>query len=317
MRIAKKIAQLMIEALVKCFSILVSPLAYYISKDPDMKSRIFNIAQARGLHIVPANYESPIPNTAELPDRLWNSYFPVSDGFQLDQKSQLNLISRLAKYGNEMSDTPANVRVAHEYYWNNPMFGAMDAIVYHAMIREFKPKQVLEVGGGYSTMVAAKAAILNGNTKLRVIEPHPIEPLKKGCPGLAQIITEPVQNVHLSEFEALIENDILFIDDSHICKTGSDVNHIILTVLPRLKPGVIIHLHDIFLPWEYAKQWVLNRKTFYTEQYLLYAFLLFNKSFETVLALQYLEKMAREQLKEAFPFSPVIGGGSFYIRRLK
>ena len=195
------------------------------------------------------------------------------------------------------------------------MFPPGDAVVYYSIIREFKPNIVIEVGAGYSTLVASKAALRNGNTRIWVIDPYPPEFLKTEIPGLERLMIQPVQEVPLSVFESLGQNDILFIDSTHICKTGSDVNYIVLDVLPHLCSGVLVHFHDIYLPYEYPEIWVKKEKIFYSEQYLLGAFLMFNEAFEILLSNIYLGREYHEQLQTAFPFSPSVGGGSLWLRR--
>jgi len=120
------------------------------------------------------------------------------------------------------------------------------------------------------------------------------------------------------EFGKLKENDILFIDSSHVLKIGSDVQYEYLDILPRLSKGVIVHVHDIFLPAEYPKEWVLKDYIFWTEQYLLQAFLAFNDSFEVLWAGHYMHLKYPNKLEDAFSYKrderlP----GSFWMRKIK
>jgi hypothetical protein len=155
----------------------------------------------------------------------------------------------------------------------------------------------------------------NGDTKLICIEPYPGEILRNGFPGLTTLIERPAQEITLNEFEALGANDILFIDSSHVSKIGSDVNYLYLEILPRLKPGVIVHMHDIFLPQEYPTVWITQKMRFWNEQYLLQAFLAFNSGFEVLLANNYLGRTHRAEMQATFQKSPWRGGGSLWIRR--
>jgi predicted O-methyltransferase YrrM len=156
------------------------------------------------------------------------------------------------------------------------------------MIRHFKPKRIIEIGSGYSTRLSAQAILKNREInasyecELTAIEPYPSEVLRTGFPGLSRLITDEVQSVSLAEFEKLEEKDILFIDSSHVLCIGSDVQYEILDILPRLKKGVIVHFHDIFFPLEYHQEWVLKEMRFWSEQYLLQAFLMFNDSFKVL-----------------------------------
>jgi hypothetical protein len=124
-----------------------------------------------------------------------------------------------------------------------------------------------------------------------------------------------VQEVELELFQQLGAGDVLFIDSSHVVKTGGDVNYLYLEVLPRLRPGVVVHVHDIFLPGEYRKDWVTEEFRFWTEQYLLQAFLAFNSEFEVLLCNSYLGRYHRPALQNVFPKAPWWGGGSFWMQR--
>lgn len=106
--------------------------------------------------------------------------------------------------------------------------------------------------------------------------------MQSGFQGLSRLIAKPVQELPLSQFQELDENDMLLIDSSHVIRTGGDVQYEYLEVLPRLKQGVIVSFHDVFLPAEYPKDWLLRRRLFWTEQYLLQAFMMFNSSFEVL-----------------------------------
>jgi hypothetical protein len=187
--------------------------------------------------------------------------------------------------------------------------------VLYCMVRHFQPNLVLEVGSGFSSRVSAQAALRNGHTKLVCIEPYPDEVLRRGFPGLTSLIPKKVQDVELSYFEELGPGDILFIDSSHVARIGGDVNYLYLEVIPRLKPGVIVHVHDIFFPLEYRRDWVINELRFWTEQYLLQAFLAFNPEYEVLFCNTYLDHKHRGELQATFPNSPWWGGGSFWMRR--
>jgi hypothetical protein len=171
------------------------------------------------------------------------------------------------------------------------------------------------VGSGFSSLVLGQAAEKNKNSDLICIEPFPREFLREGFPGLQSSIEKKIQDIGLEFFSQLASGDILFIDSSHTVKIGGDVNYLFLEVLPRLNPGVIVHVHDIFLPFEYRRDWVLDEFRFWTEQYLLDAFLMFNAEFEVIMANSYLSHYHEDDLKAAFPDLSSWGGGSFWMRR--
>ncbi|MBK8266821.1 MAG: class I SAM-dependent methyltransferase [Planctomycetes bacterium] len=129
-----------------------------------------------------------------------------------------------------------------------------------------------------------------------------------------RFIAKPVQEIELSLFESLRENDVLFIDTTHVSKIGSDVNHLYFNVLPRLAPGVMIHIHDIFLPGEYPRDWIKNNRYFWNEQYLVHALLLFTSQFEILLANTFLRERHPGEFARAFPALPRQNGGSLWLR---
>ncbi|RQV98982.1 class I SAM-dependent methyltransferase, partial [bacterium] len=299
------------EDLVHLLSLLLIPIARNGLKDQATGTRLFYIAESMDVHILPVHYYSPLPHTTEIPQWNWQTRF--EQGVDFNVQSQLRLISLLHDYAKEMTDIRSEYdeNLPNEFYWNNPAFGAMDAVIYYSMIRHFKPKRVLEVGGGYSSLVALKARRANIETIVDVIEPYPLDFLKSASQGLNRLIKLPVQEVPMIEFECLAANDILFIDSTHISKSGSDVNWIILNILPRLKPGVIIHFHDITLPWDYPREWVQQKRIFYNEQFLLLALLINNPAFEILLSNYLLGAEHSDELQKAFPFLSIWGGGSF------
>lgn len=232
----------------------------------------------------------------------------------------------VSKFKNEYGQFPRNqTGVPYEYYLDNGAFESVDGEILYCIIRRFKPRRIYEIGSGYSTYLSAQAVQQNAREdsgyqcELVAIEPYPNEILKAGFPGLTKLISKEVQDVHLSEFEKLTENDILFIDSSHVLRIGNDVQYEYLDILPRLDKGVIVHAHDIFLPAEYPKQWILRDRRFWTEQYLLQAFLAFNDSFEVLWASSYMHLNYPDKLEEAFSSyrKDQTWPGSFYIRKTR
>lgn len=273
-----------------------------------VNKRYFPLWEDRGYHVTPVHFCEPIPDTRTLKKDLWKRYSELP-GLNMNEKRQLEILAVFAsQFSSEYNRFPIKGTFPRsEFYVDNPWFGAVDAEIYYCMIRHFKPSRIIEIGSGYSTMLAAQAVKRNAiendgyDCLLLAIEPHPGEVLKRGFPGLSQLVTERVQDVPISEFIKLNENDILFIDSSHVLKIGSDVQHEYLEILPRLKKGVIIHVHDIFLPAEYREDWVLQNYTFWNEQYLLQAFLVFNETFETIWAGHYMHLFHPDKLEKAFP----------------
>ena len=160
------------------------------------------------------------------------------------------------------------------------------------MIRHFKPKQIIEIGSGFSSMVMldTNELFFENQIKCTFIEPYPkrlYSLMKSSDKSLYTIIESDIQNISLDVFEKLESGDILFIDSTHVSKTGSDVNYILFEILPVLKTGVLIHFHDVFYPFEYPKKWVFNGVN-WNENFLLRAFLMYNQQFEIILFTRYL-----------------------------
>jgi len=248
-------------------------------------------------------------------------------GVDIKEEEQVKMLSRFSsRFKNEYESLPRfPTKVKHQYYLRNHTFESVDGEVYYSMIRHFKPRKIFEIGAGYSTYLAAQAILKNKEEddcykcELVAIEPYPNDVLERGFPGLSKLLPRKVQEIPLSEFEKLRQNDILFIDSSHVLRIGSDVQYEYLDILPRLNRGVIVHIHDIFLPLEYPKKWILKDHFLYTEQYLLQAFLAFNDTFEVLWAGEYMHLKHPDKLKEAFSsYKPSkTKPGSFWIRRIK
>jgi predicted O-methyltransferase YrrM len=266
--------------------------------------RSFRFWERRGVHVVPVHFYEPIPDTGRLDPNLWEGAREML-GVDLRLDEQLRRLERFAeRYRHEYERFPLeSTGRPHEFFDDNGQFASTDAEVLHCMIRHYRPRRVVEVGSGFSSLVTAAALLLNAREdgiegELICIEPYPNETLRAGFPGLTRLIAEPVQAVPLAYFEELEANDVLFIDSSHVVAIGSDTTREILDILPRLKPGVLVHFHDIFSPIEYPRNWVLDEHRFWNEQYLLEAFLSFNDRFEILYAGSYLHVFQPQKLVE-------------------
>ena len=277
---------------------------------------LFRRWERRGFHVTPVHFYKPIPDTQSLPETLWTHPSDLA-GVEMNETTQLELLREyIPKFRDEYEQLPTSSPGKDRgFYVNNTLFGGVDALVAYCMVRHFKPRTIIEVGSGFSSLVLGQAAERNKRAGLICIEPFPREFLREGFPGLRSLIEKKVQDIELEFFAQLESDDILFIDSSHTVKIGSDVNYLFLEVLPRLRPGVIVHVHDIFLPFEYRRDWVLDELRFWSEQYLLQAFLQFNSEFEVLMANSYLNHYHEEDLKAAFPALERWVGGSFWMRR--
>jgi methyltransferase family protein len=276
----------------------------------------FSLWESKGFHVTPVHFYEPIPDSRELSGKLWQQPLALA-GVDMNEASQRRLLCEIfptfqKEYQQIPLDSPGE---KNRFYLANGHFEGLDPLLAYCLVRHFKPRKIIEVGSGYSTLILAEAARANGSTELHSIEPYPLEFLTQGVAGLASLLAKKVEEVDLSVFTELNPGDCLFIDTSHVVRIGGDVNFLFLEVLPRLKPGVIVHVHDIFFPFEYPKDWVIGRRRFWTEQYLLQAFLAFNAEFEVLVSSGYLKARFPEELKSVFPTGDPWSGGSFWMRR--
>ena len=173
------------------------------------------------------------------------------------------------------------------FHLNNPGYGAFDAIMLYGMLREARPRRIIEIGSGFSSaaMLDLNELVLGGAVEFTFIDPEMKrlrELLREGDAVRAILIEQRIQDVPLKAFAALGENDVLFIDSSHVSKIGSDVNRIFFDILPSLAPGVLIHFHDITGTLEYPRDW-FDQGRAWNEQYLLRSFLMYNPAFRVEL----------------------------------
>ncbi len=277
------------------------------------------LTQKFGINLTHHHYYGPVPDARYLEGAtdLWEKASDLP-GIDLNDENHLRFLNEIfPQYQNEFDFSLNKTGNPHDYFINNGAFGLVSATVLHSMVRHFKPETVLEVGSGNSTYVSARASLLNADggqsTQVVSIEPYPNPVLRNGFPGLTKLVSMKVEEVGLDPFTQLKSGDILFIDTSHVVRTGGDVNFLYLEVLPRLEKGVIVHIHDIFLPKEYPRDWVIGQQRYWTEQYLLQAFLAFNSHFEVLWCGSYAYLKFLDELKKAFPPPEGLGSRENYF----
>ena len=239
-----------------------------------------------GFDLVWRDVYSPIPDVGALPADTWVR--PRSlPGIDWRPHAQRELLSSLSP---ELS----HFDVPPPYAQRNYSYDGADAQVLFAMIRSQRPNKIIEIGAGYSTLVISAAvrslAAEGHEVVFRSVDPFPpsmLSPLPEGLDALAAV---RAQSLPMSDFTALEPGDVLFLDTTHVVKVGGEVNWLFLEILPQLKPGVLIHVHDIFLPFEYPREWLENRGYYWAEQYLLQALLSGSDTFEVLLALHWLSR---------------------------
>jgi hypothetical protein len=242
-----------------------------------------------GYHIRKSHFYEPLPDFSAIQEADILKRRSLSH-IDWDWDRQLQLIQKLEVYSSEIQSIHAgSVRLAsgHSFPFLNDAYVELDAAIYYAIIRHLKPNQIIEIGSGYSTQIASLAIAQNQQEhypgQITCIEPYPPSYLvNEGLP--IHLIQQPIELIDLSCFEQLNPGDILFIDSTHMVKFGSDVCREILDILPMLKPGVWIHIHDIFFPYDYPPKWLMQERRAWNEQYLVEAFLAYNQHFCVQLA---------------------------------
>ena len=267
----------------------------------------------------PGHFYSPIPDFDWVKENI-ETLFPenptLGPEVDINEQGQKDILCKFSEYVGDF-EFPEEKSDEFRYYSKNEMFGYSSGLILFCMIRHFKPKRIFEIGSGHTSalMIDTNERFMDHQMKLTFIEPYTdrLNSLikdkdKKTC----SIFEKKAQEVPASYFEQLEENDILFVDSSHVTKFGSDVNHIFFNILPILKPGVVIHFHDICWPFEYPKDWVLHRRA-WNEAYLLRAFLQYNNKFEIINFGQYLCRYHSQFYLEQTGIDHA--GGSIWLRK--
>jgi len=281
---------------------------------------------ASGALPMPVHFYSPVPDIKDLKKRnIWSRRSNMA-GIDFQPERQLAFMAEIgAKFGDECqwSHEPHD---SLSFHTNNSGFSYGCASVLYSMIRYCNPHNVIEVGSGNSTRVIAQALRRNraesGVGEFIVVDPYPSEDTQR-VPGIDRFIVERVELLDESIFDLLGANDILFVDSGHTVRAGGDVNYLILDILPRLKPGVVVHFHDIPMPFEYNETYFTNPsfRMFWTESYLLQAFLSLNDKYETLLAMSWIMADQRDAFAAAFRYFDakihINSSSSYWIRRIR
>jgi predicted O-methyltransferase YrrM len=270
------------------------------------------------------HYYSPAPDPRDLAaeprrSQIWPPTPRETVGIDWRDAEQVELCRQVFARQERLAFAAEETGDPTVYFTSNDQYPALDAWLLEGMLRHLRPSRMIEVGSGYSTLVTARVnrEHLDGRMRFTCIEPYPREFLTQGVPGVTDLRVEKVQDTPLEVFDDLGDGDVLFIDTSHTVKTGGDVPWLFGEVLPRLRPGAVAHVHDVFLPGDYPQPWVLDGWG-WNEVYLVRAFLAFNDEFEILAGAQYLHQRHRDLLLEAFPGLPPEehrSGGALWLRR--
>jgi hypothetical protein len=270
-----------------------------------------------GVFPIRDHYYEPLFNSRRL-------VRPLTDerslpGIDWNVSGQLELLGRM-HFGSELRDLGHRKTSDGTFHFSNGNFESGDAEYWYGLLRLRQPSRIIEIGSGYSTLMAAKAVRRNQEEdpgyrcELTCVEPYEMPWLERL--GVT-VVRRRVEEVGASFFADLGENDVLFIDSSHMIRPQGDVLFEYLELLPSLRKGVLVHVHDIFSPRDYLAQWVVDEVLFWNEQYLLEAFLTGNPGWRIVGALNYLHHHHYDQLKAQCPFlTPEREPGSFYFEKI-
>jgi len=269
----------------------------------------------------PGHFYSPVPSNTDI-ERAVSADASSEEitGINFRELQQLRLLDRLAKYYGEIP-FPADKVPRFRFAFNNPSYSWSDAIILFCMIREIKPRRIVEIGSGYTSalMLDTNELFFNNAINCTLIEPyadllHSL--LRPADLNNIQLISRPLQEVEHSFFDDLRANDILFIDSSHVVKAGSDCQMIFSSILPALAQGTLVHFHDVFANFEYPADWLREGRG-WNEQYILRAFLQFNSEFRVKLFTPLLISKYPHWFHEHMPNCFLNTGGHIWIERME
>jgi len=272
----------------------------------------------------PGHFYSPICDPAELRRHYYHDpdTTPLPSavpGIDLAHDAQLRLWENWAAF---LPEARALVtRDQHKRYQTPSIsYGEGDAIIYCCMLRHLRPAQLIEIGSGSSSVVALDTfdRFFAERPRCRFIDPYPALLRSMLTPqdnATVEIVESPIQDISAATFEVLGGNDILFIDSTHIVKTGSDVAYELFEILPRLRSGVVVHFHDVFYPFEYPRLWALDRNYSWNEIYALRAFLTGNRDWEILFFNDYFARTERARVVQDAPEVLANPGGGLWLRR--
>jgi hypothetical protein len=253
--------------------------------------------QGRGYHLQRRDYYSALNDLPFLRENwdLWHER-PMPAGIGWDLEAQLGRVRAIRRFFPELADVPLNAPEGPPaYHWQNDFWRGADAIVQYGLLRERQPRRIVEIGAGWSSLLMARALERNRGEGAPApivdqVEPFPRRDLLSALPAGWRRHEVILQRADLALFDALGAGDVCFYDGSHVARAGSDVVFFFFEVLPRLRPGVLVHVHDVFWPDDYPDEWVFERGQTWNEQYVLQAFLMYNEAFVPLICNSWLSR---------------------------
>jgi hypothetical protein len=274
------------------------------------------LEEQHGVHVLPVHFYTGVPSIAEIEGSFeYREPAPFADPHLFDHDRLSAVLEELCPYAEEFAPPAGgDPERCGEFFWDNGQFSFSDAMAYYCMVRRYRPATVVEVGSGFSTLVARAALERNGGGRLVCVEPSP-RPFLTALPDV-EIVCAPAQSLDLRFYEdRLGDGDMLVIDSTHTVKTGSDCVHLYLRVIPRLDRDLLVHAHDVFLPHPMPRDWLLEKQLFWGEQYLLLALLTDNPRATVLYGSAYHNNAASKPLLDRLMGDKwPSGGGSLWFR---
>lgn len=270
--------------------------------------------ESAGVCLVPSGYYYPVPTLQDIEESFeYREPRPFFDGALFDKDALARNLRALLPFAREFDPpTEGDCEEPDGYHWGASTFSDADAMAYYCMLRRARPRRVVEVGAGFSTLIATQALGVNGRGRVLCVDPEPPGFLA-GRPGVT-LLREKAQDLNPGFFNRhLKDGDVLFIDSTHTVKTGSDVVHLYLRVLPRLTSRVLVHVHDVFFPRPLPKPWLLERHLYWGEPYLLYAYLLDNPRVRVLFGSTLNRLLHRRLLEQLMQGKSGAGGASLWF----
>jgi len=275
------------------------------------------------LFVYPGHFYSPIVDTDEARVFLEkHSRQPLPyelPGIKIDLQEMVNLWNRILPFLTKIP-FPSEKTDNFRFYFGNGNYSYGDASILHAMLLHFNPKNLIEVGSGFSSACTLDTLqiISNNNCQITFIEPYPelLNSLIGESIDNVRVLPVRIQDIPLDLFRELADGDILFIDSTHILRTGSDVCYELFQILPSLAPGVIVHFHDIFWPFEYPFEWVVNDNRSWNELYAIRAFLTENDRFKIIFFNDYFNMQKKELIDRTYPTFNLNPGGALWLQKV-
>ena len=277
-------------------------------------------AGSEPIWVPPGHFYSPIPSIRDLKvykDEVFDVPAAIR-GIDLNESRQVELLELFGQFYSEQPFTPQKLP-ERRYFFENPNYSYTDAIILYCMIRYLQPRKIIEIGSGYSScaMLDINEMFFDNSIACTFVDPYPQllrSLIKKEDRKHVRILGQRVQDVDAGVFRELVSSDILFVDSSHVAKTGSDVNYIFFKILPLLNGGVYVHFHDVFYPFEYPQEWALEGRA-WNEAYLLRAFLEYNRAFEIQFFTTYLMYKHHEMFESHMPLCLKNTGGNLWLKK--